>query len=202
MGGVVETNQPRRVLRCEAGLGVETGPQALPAPFDLGCEPADPDLSTGPRQPSPGEGDLGIDRPARLVSPCQFGLCDGEPLVPRRGGAQPLLESNCVASPQVIERDHRPGQVRGSTEHGVREHRRQPQLQGLDALAADSKIVGRDPDDHAAALLPARRSLYDEPPAEVDRDRDGRKRDHPQVDGARDAVAEAGHAQSRDAPRW
>jgi hypothetical protein len=201
MGGVVETNQPRRVLGCEAGLGAETGPQALPAPFDLVREPADPDLSMGPRQPSPSEGDLGIDRPARLVASGQLGLGDGETLIPRRGRVKPLLESSCVASPQVIERDDRSGQMRGSPEHGVREHRRQPQLQGLDALGADSNIAGGDTDDQVAAPVPALRRAYDESVAEVDGERDGRERDHRQVDGAREAVAEPGHAQSRDAPR-
>src|SRR5215468_2652741 len=82
VGGVVEADELGGALGGEADLGPEPGPQPLAAPSSLGCQLLDPDLSPAGHQLTPGEGDLRAGRPARLVSPGERGLGDGEPVVP------------------------------------------------------------------------------------------------------------------------
>ena len=90
VGGVVDTDQLRRALGCEADLGPEPGPQALGARPDLGCQPVDPEPAhTGKSLAAAGQGDVRVDHPACLGSSRQRGLRDREPVV-TGGGPTPV----------------------------------------------------------------------------------------------------------------
>jgi hypothetical protein len=124
--------------------------------------------------------------------------------------AQLLLGSRGVGSPELVEADHRLGQLRGGPQHRVRDHRRQPYLQALDVPAAPSDVAGREADGEAAALLPAAGVVDEDPVAEVQEQRDRRVRDHLKVDGVLRLITESGHAdpghparprRDRDVPR-
>jgi hypothetical protein len=197
MGGVVEADQPRRVLGSEADLGSEPGPETLTAPSDLGCQPLDANLPVADRHLSPGEADLRVDRRACFDSLRQRGFGDREPVVPRCGRAQLLFHPPRVAPPEVIEGFDRSTQVGGSAQELVREHRGQANLQALDAPAAHANAVGREADDDDVALLPTTVVVDEQPIAEVDRDRDSRVRHHGKVDVVRAPFAEARHAEPR-----
>ena len=105
-GRVVEPHQPPSALGGQANLGPESRPQSLAAPASLGGQPLDPDSPPAGRDPPPGEGNLRIDGRAGLLPSGQRGLSDREPVRPRRGRAQLLLDPRRVGSPDGIEGHH------------------------------------------------------------------------------------------------
>ena len=68
MGRVVKTNQLGGAFGCDADLGPEPRPEALPAPSDLGGQPLDPNLPPTGDHLCPREGDFRVDLPTCLVS--------------------------------------------------------------------------------------------------------------------------------------
>src|SRR5262249_32379982 len=107
---VVEADELGSTLGGKADLRSESGPQTLAAPPHLGRQPFDANLPPARRHLRPGEGDFRVDRPARLASAKPPAVRDREPVLPRPGGAQLLLDSRGVAPPKVLEGDHRPAQ--------------------------------------------------------------------------------------------
>ena len=79
---VVETDQPGGPLGGEADLGPEPGPQTFAAPSDLRGQPLDPNPTAVLHHLPPGEGDLRVDRPTRLVPSGERGPGDREPVPP------------------------------------------------------------------------------------------------------------------------
>ena len=105
---LVETDELGSALGSETDLDSEPGPETLAAPSDLGRHALDTDPTAAGDQPSPGEGDFGVDRSSCAVSRSQRSLHDRETVFPRPGSAQSLLGSLGVAPPEVIEGDQRP----------------------------------------------------------------------------------------------
>jgi hypothetical protein len=195
MGRVIEADQRSASLRGDAELGAESRPQALPAPFHFGGQLLDPDLPAGAHDLPPNEGDFRVDTAAGFVSSTELRLCNGETLFPRCGGAQLLLELESIASSDVFERSHRPADVGRCTEHCVREHRRQSQLQTLDISTAHVHALGRDADDDAAALLLAAGVVDEHAISQVDVQRHRGVRNCVKVDAVAESIAEARHTE-------
>src|SRR5262245_14087803 len=198
---VVETDELGGALGGDADLGSESGPETLAAPPDLGCQSVDSDPPPVGDHLRPGEGNFGVDRAACLVSATERGLCNREPVLPLSASAQLLLDSHGVASPEVIEGDHRPTQLRRGAQHRVRDHRRQPYLEALDVTPMHSNAAGREAGS-VVASLPLTTGVVDEQlVAEVDYQRGCRIRDHRKVDAVLSSIAKSRHADAREPAR-
>jgi hypothetical protein len=198
VSGVVEAHQLRGAFGCEADLGSEAGPQALAAPADLLGQAVDPYPPSAGDRPPPGVDDLRIDRRPGAQSPPEDVRRDREPFVPRRGGAQPLLDLPGVADPDIFQGYHGPGELGRCAENHRRDDRRQPDLEALAPPSAGPKLAREEPGDEAAALVPAVGIVDDASClAQVDDQGDRWVRDHGDVRERGDTLAEPGHADPR-----
>jgi hypothetical protein len=212
MDGVVEADQPRSAFGWKADLRPEPFPQAFAAPPDLGRQRADPHPAPADDDPAPGPGHLGVHRWARSTSADEQGLGQREPVRPRCGVRELLLDPGRVPTPQVRERDDLAVQLRrGHAQHGARDRGGQPHLHALDVLAPHTQGSVQEPGCEVAPLLPAGGGIDDERAvAELQDQRDGRVRHHANVGRVPAPAAEprhpdaghpAGSRRPRDVPR-
>jgi hypothetical protein len=108
VGRLVETDELGSAFRSETNLGSEPGPETLAAPADFGRHAFDPNPTPAVHQPSPGKGNLGVDRPSYVESRSQRRFRYHETVLPRPGCTESLPGSLSVAPPQVIQDDDRP----------------------------------------------------------------------------------------------
>jgi len=199
----VETDELGSVLGGETDLGSKPGPETLAAPSDLGRHALDTDPTAAGDQPSPGEGDFGVDRSSCAVSRSQRSLRDREAVLPRPGCPQSLLGALGVAPPQVIEGDQRPAQLRRGVQDRMRDDWRQSHLQALKAPAASPACAAwcESGDDASSRLLPGVVDNDEWFLAEVEEDRDSRVRDQCNIDEFRGSIAKPCHGDPRELAR-
>jgi len=201
---IVKADELGGALGGEADLGSEPGPQTFAAPSDLSRQPLDSNPPPASHHLPPGERDFGVDYPACVVTSSQRSLSDREPVIPRPGSAQLLLGSHGVAPPEVIEGDHRPAQLRRGAQDRVRDHRRQPHLEALEAAGQPppSSAIGRESGDDAFSLLRTTPVVdNDRYVAEVEDHHDSRVRDQLNIDEGIRSIAEPCHGDPRQPTR-
>lgn len=198
VGGVVETHELRSTLGSNADLRPEPRPQALAAPSGLGCQPVNPNPPPAGHHLLPREGDFRVDPPAGVMPPSQRGLRDREPVLPRPCGAQLLLGSLGVAPPpEVIEGDDRPANFGAGTKNRVRDERREPHLEALEAPAAPpADAPGRQSGDNPLSPLLLTTAVVDDDRrvTDVEDHHDSRVGDHPDIDDVISSIAEPRHS--------
>jgi hypothetical protein len=106
---------------------------------------------------------------------------------------QPVPSTHPVRAPQVVQGDDRPIQFRRDTQHHVRSHWRQSDLQEVDIASTAAKAAGGHADDDVAPLALAADLVHEYRIAEIEDHRQRRIRDHLQLDSALGSTVESGH---------
>jgi hypothetical protein len=123
VGRMIETDEPGCALGSETDLRYKTRPQTLAAPFNPSRKALNPNSPAGGYYLPPGERYFGIDRSAGVVSSCQRSFRNREPVFPRPGSAQQLLDTLSITTPEVIKSDNHSTGLRRCAQHSMRDHR-------------------------------------------------------------------------------